>query len=66
TKNAMALVNKNAALMIKDNEAVKKLGNVLVDLLNNDQQQKILAEHIKMLAKSDAANEIVQEIVSSK
>ncbi|HMU97566.1 MAG TPA: undecaprenyldiphospho-muramoylpentapeptide beta-N-acetylglucosaminyltransferase [Chitinophagales bacterium] len=65
TKNAMALVHKNAALMIKDNEAIKKLGNVLVDLLNNEQQQDALAVNIKMLAKSDAANEIVKEIISS-
>jgi UDP-N-acetylglucosamine--N-acetylmuramyl-(pentapeptide) pyrophosphoryl-undecaprenol N-acetylglucosamine transferase len=59
TKNAMALVNKNAAWMIKDSEAVEKLGNEVIALLNDEQQQQRLSENIKKLAKTNAANEIV-------
>lgn len=62
TKNAMALVTKNAALMVKDSEAVEQLGRVVLDLLKNKDKQEQLSANIKSLAKSNAANEIVLEI----
>lgn len=64
TKNAMALVTKNAAILVKDNEAKNKLGTVAVELLYNELQQNKLAVNIKSLAKLNAANDIVTEIIA--
>jgi len=65
TKNAMALVNKNAALIIKDNAAVNQLGSEVITLLSDEEQQQLLSENIKQLAKNNAANEIVKEIIKN-
>jgi len=66
TKNAMALVTKNAAILVKDNEAKNKLGTVAVELLYDEQQQNKLAVHIKSLAKINAANDIVTAIIAQQ
>lgn len=63
TKNAMALVEKNAAIMIRDNEAVNKLINVVTETIKNDAQLKQLSENISKLAQKDSANRIVDEVV---
>jgi len=66
TKNAMALVTKNAAILVKDNEAKNKLGTVAVELLYDEQQQNKLAVHIKSSAKINAANDIVTAIIAQQ
>lgn len=63
TKNAMALVNKNAAILIKDIEAKEKLGNVLLELSKDENKLNELSNNIKTLAKTNAANDIVSEII---
>ncbi|MBL6657453.1 MAG: undecaprenyldiphospho-muramoylpentapeptide beta-N-acetylglucosaminyltransferase [Flavobacteriales bacterium] len=63
TKNAMALVDKSAALMVKDNEAKKELGKTLSELLNNNEKQKKLAKNIKKLAIADSSKLIVDEVL---
>jgi UDP-N-acetylglucosamine--N-acetylmuramyl-(pentapeptide) pyrophosphoryl-undecaprenol N-acetylglucosamine transferase len=65
TKNAMALVNKNAAILVKDIEAKEKLGESVSSLLNDTNKQKELSNNIKTLAKSNAANDIVKEIIQN-
>ncbi len=62
TKNAMALVNKNAALLVKDVESKEQLGNVVLDLMSNNDKMNELSVNIRKLAKMNAANEIVTEI----
>lgn len=62
THNAMALVNKNAALFVKDSEAREKLCAVALELLKNEQQMNELAKNIKQLAIPNAAERIVKEI----
>lgn len=64
TKNAEALVRKNAALMIKDSEANEKLVSVILALLKDKQKQNKMSENIKRLAKPNATREIVDEIFS--
>lgn len=64
TKNAMALVNKNAAILIKDVEAKEKLGDVVLNLLQDENKLNNLSINIKTLAKTNAANEIVTEIIN--
>ena len=62
TKNAMALVNKGAALMVRDDECVAKGLPLALDLLNNSQQREAMGNAIKTLAVPHAADKIVDEI----
>jgi UDP-N-acetylglucosamine--N-acetylmuramyl-(pentapeptide) pyrophosphoryl-undecaprenol N-acetylglucosamine transferase len=62
TKNAMALVNEGAAILIRDAEAKDKLVNEALTLLYDAPQCRRLKENISKLAKPNAAVEIVEEI----
>ena len=62
TKNAMAISEKKAALMIKESELAARFEEVFLSLLNSELQQKELSENIKKLAKPNATKEIVAEI----
>jgi UDP-N-acetylglucosamine--N-acetylmuramyl-(pentapeptide) pyrophosphoryl-undecaprenol N-acetylglucosamine transferase len=62
TKNAMALVNKDAALMIKDHTAVQVLIPAALKLLQDNERQDIFRENIRKLAKPEAAKEIAKTI----
>lgn len=62
TKNAMALVKKDAALLIKDANAETKLIDSLIKLLADDEKQVSLSVNIAKLAKPDADELIVDEV----
>ena len=62
TKNALALVNKNAAVMVRDSEAIEKLVPAALDLILNDKQMTDLSKNIVLLAQKDSANRIVDEV----
>lgn len=62
TKNAKALVENNAALMIEDGEAKKKLIDEAIKLVYDQQQCDKLSRNISALGKPNAAEEIVNEI----
>jgi UDP-N-acetylglucosamine--N-acetylmuramyl-(pentapeptide) pyrophosphoryl-undecaprenol N-acetylglucosamine transferase len=62
TKNAMALVNYNAAVLIKDEEARAKLGEVIIDLINHDEKRNKLEMNITRLAIKDSAEVIAAEV----
>lgn len=62
THNAMALVNKGAALLIKDNVAVQELVPTALDLVEQEDKCRTLSFEIKKLAKPNATQEIVNEI----
>lgn len=62
TKNALALVQKNAAILIKDNEAGEKLWDTIIKLVRDDTHQKELSQNISMLGKPNATEAIVDEI----
>ena len=62
TKNALALVNRQAAILIKDNEARAQLSEVILNTLKDDKQLKSLSTHIKALAKANATDIIVENI----
>jgi UDP-N-acetylglucosamine--N-acetylmuramyl-(pentapeptide) pyrophosphoryl-undecaprenol N-acetylglucosamine transferase len=64
TKNAMALVNENAAILVKDSEAKVRLVNQIIELMADDELQKSLALEITKLGISDAADRILKEIES--
>jgi UDP-N-acetylglucosamine--N-acetylmuramyl-(pentapeptide) pyrophosphoryl-undecaprenol N-acetylglucosamine transferase len=64
TKNAMALVNKNAALLVKDVDARSKLVDEALQLLANENKKKELSENIKKLAKPNASRVIANEVIN--
>ena len=59
----MALIEKNAALMVKDSEAPEQLGQVIFDLLENENTQQNLGYNIKKLAIPNSAKHIVDEVL---
>jgi UDP-N-acetylglucosamine--N-acetylmuramyl-(pentapeptide) pyrophosphoryl-undecaprenol N-acetylglucosamine transferase len=63
TKNAMALVNVDAAQMIKDEQAERVLIPAALKLLQNKEKQFIYCENIAKLGKPEAAKMIAEEVV---
>lgn len=62
TKNAMALVNKGAALMVRDEECGTKGLPTVLHLMQDIQQCETMGKAIKSLAVPHAADKIVDEI----
>jgi UDP-N-acetylglucosamine--N-acetylmuramyl-(pentapeptide) pyrophosphoryl-undecaprenol N-acetylglucosamine transferase len=64
TKNAMAYVSENAALLLKDVEAIGKLKEFTDRLFADEKKAQQLSENIRKMAKPDAAIEIVEALES--
>ena len=64
TKNAMAVVNNDAALLIKESDLEVDFENKFSQLIASQDRQKQLGENIKKLALVDATKQIVNEIES--
>lgn len=64
TKNAEALANINAAILVKDIDARTTLVDTLLDLLANEEKQKELRTNIATLSKPNAAETIAREVIS--
>lgn len=62
TKNAMAYVSHQAAVLLRDAEAVGQLKSKVDQLLQDATFAKNLGENMKKLAKPDAANAIINEL----
>ena len=62
TKNALALVEKNAAKMVKDSEMNEKFWNTLMEICEDGNLRKEMSSNLKFFAKPNAAKEIVDEI----
>ena len=63
TVNAQNLVNKNAALMVTDNEALDKVVPTIIELANDGNKQAELIENIGRLAITDADKRIAEEVL---
>jgi UDP-N-acetylglucosamine--N-acetylmuramyl-(pentapeptide) pyrophosphoryl-undecaprenol N-acetylglucosamine transferase len=63
TKNAQSIVDKKAALMLKESELESEFSLVFEALLKDKGKQNQLSENIKQLAKPNATKQIVDEIV---
>ena len=63
TRNAMSLVNKNAAIMVRDNQAQNILIECAVKLVNNEKHQEILRNNISKMAFHHSANLIAREVL---
>ncbi|MBE6196942.1 MAG: undecaprenyldiphospho-muramoylpentapeptide beta-N-acetylglucosaminyltransferase [Rikenellaceae bacterium] len=62
TKNAMALVEKGAACMVKDAEAVEQAMEVALQLVGDRERLNQLSANIERLAIPDSAERIVEEL----
>ena len=62
TKNALSLVERSAAQMVRDNEASKHLVPAILELLANEEQQRQLASNIRLMGRPHATVDIVNEI----
>ena len=63
TVNARNLVDKNAALMVKDSEALDKAVPMIIELAGNENKQNELKRNIGMLAITDADRRIAEEVL---
>jgi len=64
TKNAMALVNRQAARFVKDAEATEKLIPMALQTVNNDQTLAQLSHNIKQMALRNSAETIADEVIA--
>ncbi len=62
THNAMALVRKDAGMIVKDAEAAEKLMSTAMELIHDDVRIRQIEQNAAKLAKRDAAATIADEI----
>ncbi|SHK84855.1 undecaprenyldiphospho-muramoylpentapeptide beta-N-acetylglucosaminyltransferase [Hymenobacter psychrotolerans] len=63
TKNAMALVKHDAALLVKDSEAATRLYDEALALLQDPARQQQLSANVRQLAHPEATSTIVDELL---
>lgn len=63
TKNAMALVNKDAAIYVKDAEAPSVLIKRAIEIIRNDDKLASLSKNIKTMGLKDSADIIADEVI---
>ena len=64
TKNALNIVNKNAAVMVKEKHLNDKFFRVFKKLINDESYSNELSKAIKLLAKPKATIKIIEQIKS--
>jgi len=64
TQNALALVRKDAAVMIKDVDAKEQLVSKALELIGDETALTKLSENILKLAEKDSADRIAKEILT--
>lgn len=64
TKNALALVDKEAAILVKDTDAKQVLIKEVIALANNEELKNKLSANIKTFGKPNATSEIVDILLN--
>ena len=64
THNAMALVNKDAAVLVRDADAADQLIKTALDLIQDDKRLESLHTNILKLAQKDSARRIAEEVIA--
>ncbi len=64
THNAMALVNKDAAVLVRDADAADQLITTALDLIQDDKRLETLHTNILTLAQKDSAKRIAEEVIA--
>ena len=62
TKNARALVDKDAALLVSDKEAIERGMPVALELLADKERMALLRQNVARLGVKDAADRVVRQI----
>ncbi|EDP71435.1 undecaprenyldiphospho-muramoylpentapeptide beta-N-acetylglucosaminyltransferase [Flavobacteriales bacterium ALC-1] len=62
TKNAKAIADKNAAILIREKDLDTDFKNVFSDLISNEERRSELSKNIETLALVNATNDIVDEV----
>ena len=64
THNAMALVNKDAAVLVRDADAADQLITTALELIQDDKRLQTLHTNILKLAQKDSAKRIAEEVIA--
>jgi len=64
TKNALALVKKDAAILVKDDDAEKELVEIALNTIYDEEKLALLSQNILKLAQKDSSDRIVDEMVN--
>lgn len=64
TKNARAIADKQAAILLRENELNEQFANTFSTLIADEAQQEALSAHIKALAQPNATKDIVNLILN--
>ena len=64
TKNARAIADKQAAILLRESELNEQFANTFGKLIANETQQEALSAHIKALAQPNATKDIVNLILN--
>ncbi|MEF9923313.1 MAG: undecaprenyldiphospho-muramoylpentapeptide beta-N-acetylglucosaminyltransferase [Muribaculaceae bacterium] len=62
TKNAMSLVNRDAAIMVKDDECVTELVHTMLETINNEQLLETLSANVAKMALQKSDERIVDKV----
>ncbi len=62
TKNVEALVEKDAAVLVRDRDAAEQLLPAILDLLGDERRREDISRRIRQLARPDATRHIADEI----
>ena len=62
TKNALALVNRQAAMMVSDKDAPQKLIETVLTLLSDSDKLKTISDNVKGMALNNAVEKIVDRV----
>jgi UDP-N-acetylglucosamine--N-acetylmuramyl-(pentapeptide) pyrophosphoryl-undecaprenol N-acetylglucosamine transferase len=63
TKNALALSERGAAILVPDNQAINKIVPEAIALIKDDERRRILSENILKMADRDADKKIATEVM---
>jgi UDP-N-acetylglucosamine--N-acetylmuramyl-(pentapeptide) pyrophosphoryl-undecaprenol N-acetylglucosamine transferase len=63
TKNALALSERNAAVLLPDNQALKSLVKRAVSLISDNERRNSLSENIIKMADREADRRIAEEVI---
>jgi len=63
TKNALALSERNAAVLLPDNQALKSLVKKAVSLISDNERRNSLSENIIKMADREADRRIAEEVI---
>lgn len=64
TKNAISLVNHNAAILVKDDDAIEKLGDEIINLVNDEPKRLKMKENLTGLEIENSADKIASVVLS--